>query len=411
MSLSAVLYAMVGYLFFNNFLEKILGLLMFISPIIVLIDYYNKHLYDHFWVGVWSQTVLIMYSYLLFFLYNTVRKRWILRQQAARDHEAASILASIEGSSGTSERFALYLRPFTATKNIPTSLPGSYYTDSKFDGLIDFEAILEDAQPDATPLIALGHPNETYGAGRLTSEDETWKTKIIELMQGAKTIYVIPSEHAGTLWEISHMQKTQLIRKCIFIMPPTGAAIWRKEEEKDWTYDEPFVDEPSQWSTTRNALQAVGITLPEYDKAGAMFTITESGEVNSYGQLPLLLPKFTGESSYIHSLTELINNLQHNSKEAHTDKQTSSIKTFKLFKGKDAETEYNIAPGKFEINEFGDQLTFQGCMFFLIIFILVIYLTIHAFHNFHETLLVMAESALALIIVKIFLWPINQIGK
>ena len=118
---------------------------------------------------------------------------------------------------------------------------------------------------NTTPLVALGRPHETFGAGRILTDDQTWQKKITRLMEAAKIILLIPSSHSGTLWEFEHIYHSNLIEKCIFVMPPEGAEHWRKDPEEGWQHDHVFVDQKSDWENTGQALTGLGIQLPPYE--------------------------------------------------------------------------------------------------------------------------------------------------
>src|SRR5262245_9597594 len=391
----ATLYAVIGYRYFSVYRQMVwLGIM--IIPLVAMPVYYSwKDLYVHFWPGMWAQFAWFLCCALMAEIYQRVRRASIVRLQAGRDREGAALLASLDRSPENSRKFALYLRPFRVTGNLPTSLPGAHYTESQFEGVLDFEGLLEDALRDTLPLVALGRPMETYGAGRILTDDLTWQTKIIEMMQAAQTIFVIPSNRPGTLWEVEHILQNNLIEKCLFIMPPTGAVKWTKEPEERWHYDEALVDQARDWQDTVQALAPM-VRLPLYEQSGALFTISPSGEVNKYSQMPLLLPKFTGVARYLEAIRETIAELRNDPAAVAESSAHRAIATDAGFFGHEAK-EYDVTPGGFEITVFGR--TWRAGVGCFVLGCLLLFVIVRSWGHWKTMFLLGLEGAVATILL------------
>jgi hypothetical protein len=393
LSIFGVLYAIAGYHFYSIYWEKLwIGI-----PVVVLmaVPYYFhvNHLYSHFWFGTLCQTVWMCSCFGFSLLFTSVRTNSIRKLQERRDQTSAVLSASLDEASKINSRFALYLRPFVVTDRLPTSLPGTHYTGSRFDGFLDFEGILQDSVRDTTPLVALGRPMETYGAGRILTDDENWKAKVTKLMEASTTIFLIPSNHAGTLWEIQQILQSGWLEKCIFIMPPVGATKWTKEPGENWHYDKSLVDAAADWSLAQEALTDLGIHLPAYEQTGAIFTVNRSTLQERYEQLPLLLPNLGGAAGYTQQIARLIAQLQDHSAAVPlaARKSPTGISSFLEHQ----EQEVRVKRGEFE--RLVHFRTRGGIILWSLGIALVIYLIVSACRNIRATLWLAAQSLLAYI--------------
>lgn len=130
------------------------------------------------------------------------------------DSEASKIVKALK--SGDKPAFQLYLRPFWITKTI--ALPNPQHSRellnpsrfSESEGR-DFEQILTTAATLPTcPLIALGSPGETLGAGRVAVPDQIWADEFLILAQAAERIFVVPSVVSRWLQPLAIGQRVQL---------------------------------------------------------------------------------------------------------------------------------------------------------------------------------------------------------
>ncbi len=56
----------------------------------------------------------------------------------------------------------------------------------------ELESFVNEALIKAGPLIALGHPGEIFGAGRVATSDDAWMSDIALLAAKARGILLIP---------------------------------------------------------------------------------------------------------------------------------------------------------------------------------------------------------------------------
>ena len=193
--------------------------------------------------------------------------REVLRKlrQAESDALAQKILQDVRDGKPPSKPYFLYLRAFETTKRLKAPL---FLLDLSTMGLSrmwtgELESFISAALRRKGPLIALGHPGENVGAGRVITSDEAWMDDIAKLAAGATGILLIPSHRPGTVWEIEHLRQTGLLSRTIFVMPPESRRFnWR-----------------SHWSQARRATGALGAVLPEYEELGMVFTLSETDAI------------------------------------------------------------------------------------------------------------------------------------
>jgi hypothetical protein len=180
-------------------------------------------------------------------------------RQAESDALAEKILREVREGQPPSKPYFLYLRAFETTKHLMAPL---FLLDLATFGLNrlwsgELESFLSGALRKTGPLIALGHPGENLGAGRAITTDEAWKDDIAKLAGGAGGILLIPSHRPGTVWEIEHLEKADLLSRTVFVMPPESRRFnWR-----------------SHWSQARKAMGTLGAALPEYEELGMVFRL------------------------------------------------------------------------------------------------------------------------------------------
>ena len=193
--------------------------------------------------------------------------RQVLRKlrQAESDALAQKILHDVHDGKPPSKPYFLYLRAFETTKRLKAPL---FLLDLSTMGLSrlwtgELESFISAALRRKGPLIALGHPGENVGAGRVITSDEAWMDDIAKLAASATGILLIPSHRPGTVWEIEHLRQTGLLSRTIFVMPPESRRFnWR-----------------SHWSQARRATGALGAVLPEYEELGMVFTLSPTDAI------------------------------------------------------------------------------------------------------------------------------------
>jgi hypothetical protein len=195
-------------------------------------------------------------------LEDRLRQQRLKAFQASRDHLAADINQTLAQAARPSarpgENYVLYLRTFGVTGLLNI-------------GGVDFESSMAYNLAPMLPMIALGHPGEAIGAGRILTTDEHWREEILRLVENAERIMLIPSHREGTKWEVARLKEMQLFGKTIFAMPP----------------EMPFGDGrySDEWSRAAAALAPIGVTLPPHYSAGLLFTLGPDGVLVDHAPL------------------------------------------------------------------------------------------------------------------------------
>jgi len=192
---------------------------------------------------IWILFIAIVMLFSAFFVLPYYKQRALMADvQQRRDEQASAILAAVCGGQKADE-FILFLRPFSSTaqlglsqqkrRNEQQALWDSSNSDAQSQlpaelSHGDFESLLTD---EFWPPVILGldKPGEHFGASRLPIDEQDWQNIVLKLMQSASTLIVIPSTHAGTLWELEQIVARNYIHKCIFFIEPASA-----ENEGDW---------------------------------------------------------------------------------------------------------------------------------------------------------------------------------
>lgn len=181
-------------------------------------------------------------------------RRWIREKdqqiaQRSRDQRALSFYNQLIDVDNLKERspFTLYLRPFSSTGHVRIPLKsfmlrrgilteptfGIYDTQlgkttlfKRYVTFGDFETELAKLVEIPAPLIALGRVGEQIGAGRIESNDDGWQVKFKLLANKSRVIFLIPSTHEGTKWEIDFiLSESEILRKTIFFIPPNDTIL------------------------------------------------------------------------------------------------------------------------------------------------------------------------------------------
>lgn len=183
------------------------------------------------------------------------------------------------------EPFFLYLRPFYVTQYLKIKNPryrsGVIRPSHFLPENIQWETVLAEAVFEYGPLLALGMDEQIFGAIRIENKERGWKRMFIQLANRAMKIFIIPSSHEGTGWEIEYLFKNRLLNKTIFIMPQKFNAYYDNiSKGKERLFNE-------NWGIIKKKLQKIGLQLPEYNPKGLLFTMAKSGELNFCAQLKM----------------------------------------------------------------------------------------------------------------------------
>ena len=182
-------------------------------------------------------------------------------------------------------KFSLYLRPFASTNELPVQFD---HGRNKIIGeRIDLERILQLSLVRSGLFIAVGRSDDDIiGADRVESTDD-WHARVADLINRADRIFVLPSHHKGTLWEIEWLVKNRRLANCIWIMPE---CVFRKGTQVvvtvlsiNWFQsagNQAAVDEAKmEWSRATNAVKAFGVHLPAHREEGLLFKMDDAGQV------------------------------------------------------------------------------------------------------------------------------------
>jgi hypothetical protein len=164
--------------------------------------------------------------------------------------------------------FFLYLRAFETTGRLNIPLFLRLQKLGKIWGQIltnDVESYVSSIVVRIAPLIALGQPGEMNGAGRILTENKSWMKDIQLLLDRCRAILMVPSHRPGTLWEIEVIKRKELLRKCVFIMPP-------RSHKKNF-------DMRERWVAARESMDQLGLEAPEYQDSGMLFVLAPEGKV------------------------------------------------------------------------------------------------------------------------------------
>lgn len=181
-------------------------------------------------------------------------------------HEEVTQTTEEQGAKNVTGGFFLYLRPFESTNAYRLSdahLTLFSWELYERDGFDDIERLLARALRPTGKFVALGKPGEHRGALRILTTENEWQSEVTRLAESAQLIILMPSHKPGTLWEIALLKKRCLFGKTICVMPPS--------DNSNYVTDEPNVQ--AEWSKTQTECSRMGIPLPEYSPAGALFSV------------------------------------------------------------------------------------------------------------------------------------------
>jgi hypothetical protein len=180
-------------------------------------------------------------------------RRWVREKdqqiaQRGRDRRAVQIYDWLtSGKPGQQVMpYSLYLRPFTSTGHVRIPLgstvhkrvgaelgPGPIDPElgrtsrlKRYVTFGDLETVIAGLVEAHAPLIGFGRTGEQLGAGRIESDDEHWRVRFELLAAHAAVIFLLPSTHDGTRWEIERiLGDTALLRKTALFVPPNDTVL------------------------------------------------------------------------------------------------------------------------------------------------------------------------------------------
>lgn len=252
---------------------KILLFISGIAAIILANTWRVTKYYDWWW---WVLGVMVLVAAITEWKGRHIKKDHEMEVQAQRER---ALQNRIHESIRTNNiiPYYLYFRPFDSTGAIllPDLDPNSetnYLTEFGTADLQSLEVYLGRAVYPAE-ILGLGKKGETFGAARIEVSDEEWKKEATLLAKHAIGIFLIPSHHAGTKWELNLLKSNlDLLKKTIFLMPPRLLLGLRIKKNKQFNIQK-------EWELTREQLTTFNILLPAYHKKGLLFTLNNKGKV------------------------------------------------------------------------------------------------------------------------------------
>lgn len=171
------------------------------------------------------------------------------------------------------EPFVLFLRPFRTPGRLASRTRVRGYVDRLLMGEFwDVELAISYAIRRRARAVAIGDPEHSVGALKVTSSDDTWKDKFAELSARAITIVMIPAASPSVQWEVRHLLgDPRLLAKTLFVMPPRPFRIAR------WPALLAGRGPGKFWNAARATFKDSGIELPSYKSSGLLFTLGSDG--------------------------------------------------------------------------------------------------------------------------------------
>ncbi len=262
-------------------------------------------------LGFWGVLAIIV---LFMVVRSWIRKKYHQIAQRDRDQRTAQLYDKLNANNPDeqTETFSFYLRPFKSTGRVRIPLRSKMYkrgvlagpTHGIYDPEIgrtsrykryvtfgDFETELAKIVETESPLVALGRTGEQIGAGRLESNDKDWRKSFKLFAQHARVIFLIPSTHDGTKWEIKRiLNDSGLLLKTIFFIPPSDTVLG--------TDVGPHLEigagkgHVGELDLKKDAIKAIKkflskkqINKIKKDKLGALLRLTQNQKLDSYHSL------------------------------------------------------------------------------------------------------------------------------
>lgn len=178
--------------------------------------------------------------------------------QSALDKKASALAGKLDYLDLDEDaQYILYLRAFTTTSRL------------RLSGM-DMETVIAYSVAPYLPMIALGEPGEHVGAGRVLTTEQEWRSLVLKLIDRAPMILVVPSNRAGTLWEVGQLRDRSCLNKTVFLMPP--ASISELPVKQDW-------------QQARESLLSMGIDIPPHFEKGLLFSLNPDGSFRDHAPL------------------------------------------------------------------------------------------------------------------------------
>jgi hypothetical protein len=212
--------------------------------------------------------VIVFFMFVFVFLFFVIRARKKIRisaEQAQSDRNRFAL--EVVGSRGldTETGFCLFLRPFLLDGAIKTET--KIYAEDVFTGIVNntVENSLTQAIDLKYPVVALGGEPVTFGPGGAAVKDEDWVDLILDLMDVAQLIVVVPFAQPSTLWEIKQIHMRGFLHKTVFFVPPLSA-----KSQSDMMRNR-GIDLAQLYDSSIERFKKDGIPMPRMGPTGGLY--------------------------------------------------------------------------------------------------------------------------------------------
>jgi hypothetical protein len=87
------------------------------------------------------------------------------------------------------------------------------------------------------PVVALGRPEDwipTFGATRLYASNSDWQAHLRRLVDGARSVVVMPGFSEGLAWELRHLRESYDPKRVFVVIPPLIPGATERIDESWW---------------------------------------------------------------------------------------------------------------------------------------------------------------------------------
>ena len=198
-----------------------------------------------------------------------------------RSQRAEAVRDSLARGDRHDGNVFLFLRPFELEGQLPvpnprrrfsTPLSPSYYSEPE---VIDFEVLIAEALEPSGVTLAIGERLQVLrGSSKVGTAGRLWQDDFRLIAAAASAIVCIPSDSPSSAWEIGQLVASGLIRKTLFIIPPSQRSGLSSLET---------------WERVRNHLEEHAIPVPPYVKRGQLWRLDEAGNLSDVAPLPRVM--------------------------------------------------------------------------------------------------------------------------
>jgi hypothetical protein len=211
---------------------------------------------------------IVFLLFMFVFVFLVIRARKKIRtsaEQAQGDRNRFALKVVGSRGLGTETGFCLFLRPFLLDGAIKTET--NIYAEDIFTGIINntVENSLTQAIDRKYPVVALGGEPVTFGPGGAAVKDGDWADLILDLMDVAQLIVVVPFAQPSTLWEIKQIHMRGFLHKTVFFVPPHSA-----KSQSDMMRNR-GIDLAQLYDSSIERFKKDGIPMPRMGPTGGLY--------------------------------------------------------------------------------------------------------------------------------------------